>query len=115
MGGTSERLGDLRGHLGGERDGATAQNPEPSTAYGVSGSSITSRVAVITGDHGIRVCRRYRDYLVRADDELRERRGPALRAAASASITPGWSLPRFANRYLTPASARASRNAVLVV
>ena len=40
---------------------------------------------------------------------------PSAFAWASASIRPGWSLPRFAKMYCTPASASASRNAVLVV
>ena len=40
---------------------------------------------------------------------------PSALACANASIRPGWSLPRLAKIYLTPASARASRKAVLVV
>ena len=71
----------------------------------------------LPGHAGVGVRGGQRDGLVRAHDdprELRLRRPPAL-AWASASIRPGWSLPRFAKMYLTPASARASRKAVLVV
>src|SRR6185437_2283360 len=40
---------------------------------------------------------------------------PAPAPSASASRIGGWSLPKFANRYDTPHSVSASRNAVLVV
>src|ERR1044072_7618752 len=39
----------------------------------------------------------------------------AARAWAMASISPGWSLPKLANRYSTPASVSASRMAELAV
>src|SRR5688572_8432143 len=39
----------------------------------------------------------------------------AARAVAMASMSPGWSLPKLANRYSTPASTRASRMAELAV
>src|SRR5476649_124692 len=46
---------------------------------------------------------------------MADTRRPVARASAIASTSAGWSLPRFAKMQATPASARASRSALLVV
>ena len=115
------------GQLTGDRDrrGAGEDKHRDATTHNVAhGPAEVLRARVDVHEDGLRLAAHagvgvrggQRHGLVRAHDESREAdRAASVLTCARASIRPGWSLPRLAKMYLTPASARASRNAELVV